>query len=262
MRNSPKILLSFDVEEFDLPREYGSEISLDAGIKVSSLGLEKILKLLNRQNVKATFFITGNFANGNPELVQKIRDDGHEIGCHGVDHFNPQKTDIIESKKILEKIIQKKVFGYRQPRMQKNNYNALKENHYLYDSSVNPAFVPGRYNNFNIPRQAYQKEGIIEIPTSVSTIFRIPLFWLALHLFPTWLYLFLAKIELKRAGLLATYFHPWEFTNLKKYPVVPSFIKYNSDEKLVQKLEKTIISLKKQKCIFMTYEEFSRTVAL
>ena len=38
-----KVLLSFDVEEFDLPKEHGGEISLEEGVKVSAEGLEKIL---------------------------------------------------------------------------------------------------------------------------------------------------------------------------------------------------------------------------
>ena len=43
---SGKILLSFDVEEFDLPREHGAEISLKKGIKVSVEGLRRILDIL------------------------------------------------------------------------------------------------------------------------------------------------------------------------------------------------------------------------
>ena len=40
-----KVLLSFDVEEFDLPKEHGADISLEKGIKVSKSGLLKILKI-------------------------------------------------------------------------------------------------------------------------------------------------------------------------------------------------------------------------
>ena len=65
-----KILLSFDVEEFDLPREHGGEISLEEGVKVSSDGLSKILELLERCEVRATFFVTGNFAKINPEYYK------------------------------------------------------------------------------------------------------------------------------------------------------------------------------------------------
>ena len=98
-----KVLLSFDIEEFDFPKERGEEISVEDGVKVSKIGAEKILKILKRQDVKATFFITGNFAKFAPEIVKQMVKDGHEVAAHGVNHFNPQKSDIKEAKQILEK---------------------------------------------------------------------------------------------------------------------------------------------------------------
>ncbi len=43
---------------------------------------EKILAVLKENNVKATFFITAHYVNTQPELVQKMIDDGHIIGNH------------------------------------------------------------------------------------------------------------------------------------------------------------------------------------
>ena len=102
---SGKILLSFDVEEFDLPREHGEEISLEEGLKVSAKGLKRILEVLNKTGVKATFFCTGNFAEGRPGLIREIVKGGHEVACHGVDHFKPVASDVEKSKKIVEKEI-------------------------------------------------------------------------------------------------------------------------------------------------------------
>ena len=64
-----KVLISFDIEEFDLPRENGAAISLDEGVKVSAVGLPRILERCHETGVKATFFVTGNFARECPELV-------------------------------------------------------------------------------------------------------------------------------------------------------------------------------------------------
>ena len=100
-----KVLLSFDVEEFDLPREHGVEISLKEGVEVSTRGLERVLKVLNRTGVKATFFCTGNFAKERSELVREIVKCGHELACHGVDHFAPKSGDATESKKIVDILI-------------------------------------------------------------------------------------------------------------------------------------------------------------
>ena len=250
-----KVLLSFDIEEFDLPREHGAEISLEDGVKVSSEGTERILKVLSDKKVKGTFFVTGNFAKTNPKLVKKIAEYGHEIACHGVDHFEPKSSDPEESKKIVEKVIGKKVNGYRQPRMFKISYETLKKCGYKYDSSINPAFIPGRYNNFKTPRTPFKKEGIMEIPTSAATKLRIPLFWLSLHLFPKKFYLKLAKSAQKEQGYFTTYFHPWEFTDLKSNKVVPRYIAKNSGEKLAERLSWLIKKLQDDKNEFITYSE-------
>lgn len=255
------ILLSFDTEEFDLPREHGTDISIKDGVKVSKQGVLKILAILEKTNVKATFFCTANFVKAEPALIKKIAKSGHEIACHGVDHFCPKPSDVEISKSTIEKLLGHKITGYRQPRMQPIDYQKMQDLGYLYDSSVNPAFIPGRYNHLDTPRKPFKKQGIIEIPTSVATPLRIPLFWLALHLFPQKLYLMLAKSSLKKTGYFATYFHPWEFTDLSKYPCVPKYIKFGSNQVLVKKLENTIKALQKSGYTFSTYTDFASNMA-
>ncbi len=252
-----KILLSFDVEEFDLPREHGMEISLDGGIKVSAEGLEKILDLCKECEVKATFFCTGNFALKRSDLIKRIAKDGHEVACHGVDHFNPKSTDIKGSKKIIEKVVGMRVYGYRQPRMSSIDYKELVRCGYKYDSSVNPAFIPGRYNHLNMPKTPFMREDVLEIPTSVVTFVRVPLFWLALHLLPMKMYIRMARIAIRKTGYFATYFHPWEFANLSNFAVIPKYIRHNSGDKLVRRLSFLIGELKKCGSEFATYKEFA-----
>lgn len=254
-----RVLLSFDVEEFDLPREHGGMISVAEGVKVSSEGLVRVLNILKKRGVKATFFITGNFAEGAPELVSRIVKEGHEVACHGVDHFHPKKTDVEKSKEIVEKITGVSVVGWRQPRMFKISYRELKRCGYVYDSSVNPAFIPGRYNNTKVPRRPYMKNGVLEIPTSVTGM-RVPMFWLALHLFPLKTYVWLMRKVLRETGYFATYFHPWEFANLSRFKEVPRYIKMNSGKELVRRLDKVILELKKEEGEFMGYAEFAENV--
>jgi len=253
-----KVLLSFDVEEFDLPREHGGKITVKRGAGISSEGLEKILDVLFMEQVEATFFCTVNFAKEQPELVQRIIDDGHELACHGVDHYKPEALDAKRCKKYLEGHFGVKAVGWRQPRMQKIDYDKLAEWGYLYDSSVNPAFIPGRYNNLRVSRKPYLIGKIKEIPTSVATFMRVPLFWLALHLFPLGLYVRMAKMSIKKTGYFATYFHPWEFANLSDFKEVPFYIKKNSGDKLVERLTKVIKELKKTGYSFEKYSSFAK----
>ena len=46
------ILLSFDTEEFDVPREHGVDFSLEEGMKVSVVGTNRILDILHWQLCK------------------------------------------------------------------------------------------------------------------------------------------------------------------------------------------------------------------
>ncbi len=45
-----------------------------------------ILDALLEKNVKAVFFVTGYYAKKNPELIQRMIDEGHIIGNHGMGH--------------------------------------------------------------------------------------------------------------------------------------------------------------------------------
>ncbi len=48
----------------------------------------KILALLDRYQIRCTFFIQGNFANGHPEAAAAIAQAGHEIGNHSMYHID------------------------------------------------------------------------------------------------------------------------------------------------------------------------------
>ena len=96
------ILLSFDTEEFDVPREHGVDFSLAEGMKVSVIGTNRILDSLKANRVRATFFRTVNFVANAPDVMKRIISEGHEVACHGVDHWNPQPSDVEKSKKEIE----------------------------------------------------------------------------------------------------------------------------------------------------------------
>ena len=150
------ILLSFDTEEFDVPREHGVDFSLEEGMKVSREGTNRILDVLKANGVKATFFCTGNFAEHAPEVMQRIMDEGHEVACHGVDHWQPKETDFARSKEIVERVTGRQVYGYRQPRMFPVSDSEIARVGYTYNSSLNPAFIPGRYMHLTAPRTSSQ----------------------------------------------------------------------------------------------------------
>ena len=252
------ILLSFDIEEFDVPREQGVDYSLEEGIQVSIEGTNRILDVLKENGVIATFFCTSNFAENAPEVMHSIIQEGHEVACHGVDHWEPKETDFARSKEIVEEVTGLTVTGYRQPRMFPVVESEIRRVGYRYNSSLNPAFVPGRYMNLRTPRTWFMKDGVMQIPASVTPWIRFPLFWLSLHNLPEWMYHWMVRRVLRHDGYFVTYFHPWEFFELKKHPEfkIPFIIRNHSGLQMVERLDRLVKMLKSEGHKFITYNEF------
>lgn len=67
------------------PRDDGAiGLSFDDG--PDPIATSRVLDLLARAGVHATFFVTGEAADAHPELVQRIVDAGHEVASHGYRH--------------------------------------------------------------------------------------------------------------------------------------------------------------------------------
>ena len=65
--------------------------------------LPELLAVLARENVQVTFFVTGRFAEKNPDLVQEMAAGGHEIGNHGYSHPHPDKLSPEKNQEEIEK---------------------------------------------------------------------------------------------------------------------------------------------------------------
>ena len=57
------ILLSFDIEEFDLPTEFGVGIGRDDMFAIAGEGTRRILRTVNEAGARTTFFVTAAFAD-------------------------------------------------------------------------------------------------------------------------------------------------------------------------------------------------------
>ncbi|MEW9078283.1 polysaccharide deacetylase family protein [Terrisporobacter glycolicus] len=70
-----------------------------------------LLDLLKKHNIKATFFMVATFANDNPIIVNRMKEEGHCIGLHSYEHKNAlyqsksyTSYDFEESVKTMEKL--------------------------------------------------------------------------------------------------------------------------------------------------------------
>jgi peptidoglycan/xylan/chitin deacetylase (PgdA/CDA1 family) len=240
-----RILLTFDLEEFDLPLEFGCQISEADQISVTNTGLQRLIRLLAKYNITATFFTTAFYADKNKELIKSLS-SAHEIASHSNCHSDFKASDPSDSKISIERITGKQIYGFRMPRFQKINMECIKAAGYRYDSSVNPTFIPGRYNNFFTNRKLYLdiRNNLTELPVSVSPLIRFPLFWLSFKNIPLPMYLRMCKMAIRKDSYLHLCFHPWEFGDLEHFNI-PWYIKHLSGEPFSEKFEKLVVRLSK-----------------
>jgi peptidoglycan/xylan/chitin deacetylase (PgdA/CDA1 family) len=251
--NKPVILLSFDVEEFDLPVEYNQTIDLSQQLEIGKRGLDNIITILKEQDIISTLFVTGRFAQEFPNDIKGLSEH-HEIASHSFYHSAFEKEHLINSRLLLEKITSKNVNGFRMPRMKEVSIQWIKEAGYTYDASINPTYVPGRYNNLGLPRNIYFSSNILRLPCSVTPNLRIPLFWLSFKNLPYRIFRKLALQTLNKDGYLSLYFHPWEFTDIDKFNL-PFYIKRHSGNELIERLGRLITDLK-ERAVFTTINTY------
>ena len=85
-------------------------ISLMVNVYWGNEYLEQMLEIFLENDIQTTFFVGGTWASKNNELLQKIKDAGHEIGNHGFFHKDQDKLDYAQNKSEIL-----------------NNHNLIKE---------------------------------------------------------------------------------------------------------------------------------------
>ena len=118
MRNRLTNILTIDVEDWYMDTDISMWDSYEDRIVQST---QKILEILDEErNTQATFFVVGYVAEHFPELIEDIKDRGHEIATHGYSHTSIKKQtpsefeeDLLKSIGILEDITKDKIRGYR-----------------------------------------------------------------------------------------------------------------------------------------------------
>ena len=252
------VLLSFDIEEFDMSAEYGKVLPIEEQIMISADGTKILLDILKEHKISATFFSTVVFASRATDLIKRIVDDGHELASHGYFHSQFENKHLLESKLELEKISGKSVTGFRMARMMPVEDKAITDAGYLYNSSLNPVYLPGRYNNFFKPRTVFHKGRLVQIPASATPIIRLPLFWLSFHNLPQSLYRLACRYTINTDQYLNIYFHPWEFIDLTQSKFgLPKFVSRNSGTLMITRFNSWIAWLKQQHYQFNTISAFA-----
>ena len=145
----------------------------------AEVGTPRLLKLLDKYDLKATFFIPGHTIDTYPEVCKAILEKGHEIAHHGYVHEDPTDLPLEEEEKIFVKGLEAldrigvKPMGYRSPGFDfsPNTVSLLEKYGIKYDSSLmGQDFFPSRPApckvNFDKGNEFGEPANLIEMPTS------------------------------------------------------------------------------------------------
>ena len=114
-------------------------------------GIARLLRLLDRRAIRATFFIPGYSAERWPTICRSIRDAGHEIAHHGYLHegahgasLADQETRLVRGLAALDSVLGVRPTGYRAPNWELTYETpALLSRHgFVYDSGLMDADHP------------------------------------------------------------------------------------------------------------------------
>lgn len=158
------------------------------------IGYRHLTDILNKYDLRGTFFVEGKICANYPELVKELDEDGHEIGSHGLDHvsftdfwpihprFLPKvfplyerKINIRKSKQAIYDITKRRPISFRAPYLatDEKTLMILENEGFLLDSSLyNPAFgkvsYPYHPSQNDLTSEGHMK--ILEVPITVSII--------------------------------------------------------------------------------------------
>ena len=226
-----KLLLTYDVEEFDWRLGGGRPLPAAEQIRITAEGLRKLLPLHERHRTPATFFVTGAFASAEAELVAETARAGHEIAVHGLEHrddyANLEPTIAIDRLKRAREQVEaasgQEAVGMRTPRLRHCLAFIVRDAGFSYDASPHPTWIPGRYFGLHFRRVPWRQEGITKVPISVVPGIRMPVSWMWFQFAGPRLGLLGARLALIGAPYLHLYFHPWEAVSLRPYGAPPPF---------------------------------------
>jgi len=259
-------LLGIDFEDWFHPELIQKKLTNEEKKPKVVEGIDKIIDWLNHYDTYATFFVVGELLEYEPEILDKIIENGHEIGFHTMYHTRLDtknfRKKFEEEIKIFDKMTLGKSKGFRAPTFSLNEsskwlIDVLEENGYEYDSSI----VPAKTSMYGLPNaeikpykisskslESEDPEGIITEFPILTTKFlgkKIPAgggFYV--RTLPEKIVMNAIK-DYEKNNMPATfYIHSWELTPEYmpriKLSVKDNFITYHNIEKTMSKMTKIL----------------------
>ena len=259
-------VFSIDVEEW-YHLEYFKNSDTDKSKSVMD-GLHTFIKIVNKHNIKASFFIVGELIQTLKKTIIKLNKEGHDIGLHSYFHKSPIVQNMNEFIKDTEDtvsemkfILPNNSFGYRSPcfAIDRQRLDEIIKLGLQYDASKitqkeHPLYVNLDLDGFEKQeRDIYKKDSfkVFEVSTIKFLGVNIPIAGGGyLRIIPWPLYIWLLKKYLKKSNFINFFIHPFELSNanfdLPNNTSPLTKFRYNYKRNKVEKRLNRIIELLKE----------------
>ena len=269
-------VFSIDVEEW-YHLEYFKNSKTDKKKSVMD-GLHTFIKIVDKHNIKASFFIVGELIQTLKKTIKNLDIEGHDIGLHSYFHKRPIVQNINEFIKDtkdtlseMKSILPNNSFGYRSPcfAIDRERLDEVIKLGIQYDASKitqkeHPLYV-------NLDLDGFEKQGrdiykrdffkVFEVSTIKFLGVNIPLAGGGyLRIIPWPIYIWLLKKYLKESTFINFFIHPFELSSMnfdlpENTPYLTKF-RYNYKRNKVEKRLNRIIELLKENDY--TFKTFSQ----
>ena len=259
-------VFSIDVEEW-YHLEYFKNSKIDKKNSVMD-GLDTFIKIVDKHNIKASFFIVGELIQTLKKTIKKLDVEGHDIGLHSYFHKRPVVQNInefikdtVDTLSEMKSILPNNSFGYRSPcfAIDRVRLDELIKLGIQYDASKitqkeHPLYVNLDLDGFEKQeRDIYKKDffKVFEVSTIKFLGVNIPIAGGGyLRIIPWPIYIWLLKKYLKESTFINFFIHPFELSSMnfdlpENTPYLTKF-RYNYKRNKVEKRLNRIIELLKE----------------
>jgi len=140
------VCISFDFDAISgwIARGMGTPTPVSRG-EFGVIGAARILALLKKHAIPATWFIPGHTLETYPEACGRVLEAGHEIGHHGWTHRPPaslsreeEEAELVRANEEIKKLTGRHARGYRSPSwdLSPHSVELLLKHGFYYESSM------------------------------------------------------------------------------------------------------------------------------
>ena len=228
------ILLTFNIVNIEAKCKNETDISVDERLKISIDNTKAILRILNKQDIKASFFVEISLVKELQNLIKAISSQGHEIAFY---NKNSSLQEIENAKRITQDFLEKQIRGIRQKDYKIFDQD-LKIMEFNYISNIDNADILFPFKRLKRDTEIVEQDGISIVPESISPYSQLPYNDFVFQILPMKYYQNMVFETLKKDDFVLIYLNSWQFTDFSRYQFeVPFYRRLNSGKKMEDKLD-------------------------